>query len=142
MQASVQTAPPGFAWRWLVFGVLANIGILFVPAYNWEGRPISTWLALVLFPYGMLWSDFGAAWFYDHWVVVPWLYRLTVVLHLDPRGWLLRYLFWFGPFVAYGMVLALVARQRWWRLCCYCLLVMHTIAAVMAAMMYYGFFRR
>jgi hypothetical protein len=115
-----------FRWRWIVVGVLANAGALFAPAYNWEGQPISTWLTLVLFPYGMLWSDWAP------------FYHYVPLRSLDAAS---RFFFFLAPFPIYGFVLALAARGRHLRLCCYSLLILHTCVACIAAMRYYRYYR-
>jgi hypothetical protein len=47
--------PQKFRWRWIAVGVTADIlGLLFVPNLNMDRHPFGTWMALVLFPYGMI----------------------------------------------------------------------------------------
>jgi hypothetical protein len=126
-----------FQWQWLVAGFMVNVSALFiVPAMNWTAHPVQTWLTLVLFPYGMLWTDWGSAWACDHLSMYPWIERLTLILHFDPRSRFLRYFFWFAPFVIYGLLLAKLT-GRHWRTCCYALAVLHTIAAGIATMRFF-----
>jgi hypothetical protein len=101
---------PTFRWRWLVAGFLADLsGLFFIPAYNWTGHPVQTWLTLVIFPFGML-SDFAP------------------LLKLPPL------IYWFAPLLIYGLLLSFVPRKRLWF---YSLAILHTAAAVIACVKYF-----
>ena len=118
MQAAT-TTPRRFRWEWILAGIVATfvVGSL-EPAYNPEGRPFSTWLTLMFMPYGIISSESG-------------FFRA----HMDL--WPLEKVLALAPLPLYGLVLALLYRTRYFRVGCHLLLVMHTVAACVAAMMYY-----
>ena len=110
-------------WRWVGIGIGATIlGILVVPAYNWEGQPVRSWLSFTLFPYGTIISDYP-------------------VYELHPRFRPLlmwgRVVFWLGQFPLYGLLLAVASRREKLRLWSYTLLIVHILSACIAGAMFY-----
>lgn len=115
-----------FGWQWLVAGILADAAVLLVPAYNWEGKPLGTWTALVVFPYGMIWTDLKPL---SHIPVLKMFHTASC------------YILWFAPLPIFGLIMALASRVRRLRVCGYVLMIMHTLVACIAAMMYYRYYR-
>ena len=102
-----------FRWRWIAAGFVADlVGMFIVPGYDWTSRPVQTWLSLILFPFGMM-SDLAP------------LFKPPALIC------------WFAPLPIYGLLFATVAQGRHWRIWCYSISVLHTLAAAFATMRYF-----
>lgn len=116
-------------WRCLSMGLgFTAWGIFFVvPAYNWEGKPVASWLTFTLFPYAMIMSDFPSYNFptYE-------LHRLFRFLWDGSRIF-----FWLGQFPLYGWLLAWASRRAGLQLWSYTLLITHTLAVCLAGATFY-----
>jgi hypothetical protein len=91
-----------WTWQWIIAGMIADlVGFCLVPAYDWEGQPLKTWMTLILFPYWMLWSDWA-----------PFYHSATLRIYDTPS----RYFFYFAPLPIYGALIAVVSRTSYVRL--------------------------
>src|SRR5688500_16612155 len=98
--------PRRFRWRWIVAGVAVDIvGLLFVPGLSWERRPFGTWIALVLFPYGMM-SNSPILWL----APLP-VYGLVLASFAQGRHWKK----WCYAFAIFHTVNACVAAKIYYR---------------------------
>lgn len=98
------------------------LGILAVPAYNWEGQPVRSWLSFALFPYGTILTGYP-------------VYELHP-RYRDALNWC-RVVVWLGQFPTYGLLIAAAGQSGRLRLWGYALLMTHATAVCIAGALFY-----
>lgn len=110
-------------WRWFAIGIAVTLfGVMIPPAYNWAGHPVRSWLSFVLFPFGMIVSDYPLNELHPRFRDALYWCRLPAYL---------------GQFPVYGLLIAWASLRGPLRLWGWTILITHTVAVCIAGAMHY-----